>query len=72
MMTRREDGYEPALSEVRQRVEQDGLQARLQSEVDRAEQAIVDNYDIELVGLKKGDANNSPAKPGETEKDIAG
>ena len=55
MVTRHTAGYAPPLKEVRQRVEQDAIQARLKLELDRINQSIVDAYEVEVVDALKRD-----------------
>ena len=55
MVTRHTTGYAPPLKEVRQRVEQDAIQARLKLELDRINQSIVDAYEVEVVDALKRD-----------------
>lgn len=55
MVIRYTAGYAPPLKEVRQRVEQDAIQARLKLELDRINQSIVDAYEVEVVDALKRD-----------------
>ena len=51
MVTRKIEGYLPPLEEILPRVEQDTAQARLNEELDKINQAIVDAYEVDVVGL---------------------
>ena len=64
MVTKRTAGYHPPLGEVRQRIEQDVMQARLKEELDRITQSIVDAYEVQVADGLQGDA--LPAGEGET------
>ena len=55
MVTRLTVGYVPSLAEVRRRVEQDAMQARMKKELDRISQSIVDAYEVEVVDVLKQD-----------------
>ena len=55
MVTRLTAGYVPPLTEVRQRVEQDAIQARLKMELGRINKSIVDAYEVEVVDAIKRD-----------------
>ena len=64
MVTKRTAGYHPALEEIRQRIEQDAMQARLKEELDRITQTIVDAYEVQVAaGIQRGVL---PAREGET------
>lgn len=55
MVTRLTAGYVPPLAEVRQRVMQDAMEARMKKELDRINQSIVDAYEVEVVDVLKRD-----------------
>ncbi len=61
MATRQTPGYAPSLEDVRGRVELDAAQDRLKQEMDKINQAIVDSYDVEIVGGLTTD-ESSPEK----------
>ncbi len=63
MMTRLKAGYDPPLAEVRQRVEQDAVQARLKTELDRINQSIVNGYEVEVVDVLKADLPSAEDSP---------
>ena len=66
MVTKRTDGYNPTLAEVRQRIEQDAARARLTAELDRINQSIVAQYDIQVAdGLQR-----KASSAGETETRV--
>ncbi len=50
MVTKQTPGYAPSLEDVRGRVELDAAQDRLKPEMDRINQAILDSYDVEIIG----------------------
>lgn len=49
MITMQKPGYTPTLDEVRERVELDAIQARIDVELERIKQSIVDSYDVTIV-----------------------
>jgi parvulin-like peptidyl-prolyl isomerase len=55
MVTRLTTGFVPPLSEVRQLVMQDAMEARKKKELDRIDQSIVDSYEVEVVDVLKRD-----------------
>ncbi len=60
MVTRQTAGYHPPLEEIRQRIEQDALQARLKEELDRITQSIVDGYEVTLAeGIQRDGVDGS-------------
>jgi hypothetical protein len=50
MVTKQTQGYVAPFEEMRGRVELDAAQDRLKQEMDRINQAIVDSYDVEIIG----------------------
>ncbi len=48
MVTKRTDGHAPELDAVRVRVEQDALQARLKTELDKTLASIADGYEVDV------------------------
>lgn len=51
MVTKKSEGYDPPLEEIRQRVAQDVARSRLAADLEEAIQSIVSNYKVELIDL---------------------
>lgn len=67
MVTRLKQGYDPPLSEVRNRVEQDAMQARLEAELERIAQSIVRGYEVEILdGIQQQAPSPAAAESGLT------